>query len=203
MTLDELAKKHQTDKSSLAHGYCDIYERYFGHLRDAKVNVLEIGTQFNLSIKMWAEYFHQGEIFGVDIVPTLPLDNSHVHLFQGDASHSAFWNGFARGVTFDICIDDASHKEFDQMVAFHSLWPRVKPGGWYCIEDTWTWFDSFFNVPTVPHWLIPIISAINRGGKQYHGKPVTLDDPKFDEMEQTVEFAHFFPGLLIIKKRHL
>lgn len=42
--LDQLAIKHGTDKSSLHHDYCDIYERLFLHLKDENIVFIEAGV---------------------------------------------------------------------------------------------------------------------------------------------------------------
>ena len=35
----------------------------------------------------------------------------------------------------DIVIDDGSHRFLDQQATLHVLWPRVRPGGFYIVED--------------------------------------------------------------------
>lgn len=36
---------------------------------------------------------------------------------------------------FDIVIDDASHDPSKTDASYHMLWPYVKPGGLYVVED--------------------------------------------------------------------
>jgi SAM-dependent methyltransferase len=202
ITLDSIAERHKTDKCKLlGHGYCDIYERYFGHLRDEPVTILELGIQYGLSLKMWAEFFHRSEVYGVDTMSHFSTDNPHIHVFQGDASHALFWNGFARGVTFDIVIEDSDHRDSTQEVVFKSLWPRVKPGGYFVIEDTFTYWDTYFNHQLLPLFVREIIAAVNLTGKQYHGKPNPIADPQFTELEREVEYVHFYKGLMIVRKK--
>lgn len=38
----------------------------------------------------------------------------------------------------DLIVDDASHFLDETTRSFEILWPRLKPGGWYVIED-WSW----------------------------------------------------------------
>jgi predicted O-methyltransferase YrrM len=38
----------------------------------------------------------------------------------------------------DLVIDDASHLLAETRISFNMLFPRVRPGGWYVIED-WAW----------------------------------------------------------------
>jgi hypothetical protein len=202
MTLDDIAKKHQTDKSSLAHGYCDIYERYFGHLRDEKINLLEIGVQFGLSIQTWQEFFHNGEIYGVDLVENFRSDNPHVHLFQGDASHAAFWNGFARGVNFDIIVEDSNHLASTHQIVLQSLWPRLKPGGFLIFEDVFTHFDPhFYSEVDGVLWLGNIYGALNLNGQRYHGKPVPVKELALTTLERELDCVHLYFGLVILHKK--
>ena len=67
MTLCELAQQHGTDK--LRHGYTPLYDELFTPLRDRPVNVVELGVLRGASIRMWADYFTHGTIYGVDIRP--------------------------------------------------------------------------------------------------------------------------------------
>ena len=57
LTLDQIARKHGTDKCSTCHNYCRTYEQYFGPIRAWPVRLLEIGVQTGASIKTWLEYF--------------------------------------------------------------------------------------------------------------------------------------------------
>ena len=45
------------------------------------------------------------------------------------ARHSPRRNGF------DFIIDDGSHRSFDMLASFEALWPTIKPGGFYFLED--------------------------------------------------------------------
>ena len=54
-SLAELARKHGTDK--FEHGYCPHYEDRFGNLRDQPITLLEIGSWYGQSLRMWREYF--------------------------------------------------------------------------------------------------------------------------------------------------
>ena len=56
MTLDELAIKYKTDKSSLLHNYTEKYDRHFSHLREKDIKVLEIGIQDGFSLNYQIKY---------------------------------------------------------------------------------------------------------------------------------------------------
>lgn len=202
-TLDSICEKNSADKCAKWHGYASTYEKYFGHLRDEPIKLLEIGTQFGLGLKSFAEYFHRGEMYGVDISMDFKTDDAHIHLFQGDQSNRHFWAQFIPEVQFEIIIDDAGHHASAQKVCFEAMWPRVKPGFWYAIEDVFTWFDrNWCQDEDGGAWLGKhLIGALNGNGKEYHGKPAGDPMPPITDFERSIEYIHCFRGLVILKKR--
>ena len=76
MTIDELAIKHNTDKSSLDHQYTKHYQKYFDTYINNPKKILELGIYttgpVNLinsgaSLRTWTEYFKDTQIIGLDI----------------------------------------------------------------------------------------------------------------------------------------
>jgi len=53
---------------------------------------------------------------------------------QADEHTLATWVN-ATGGSFDAVIDDGSHKNLEIMRSFDALWPHVRPGGLYFMED--------------------------------------------------------------------
>ena len=152
-TLDEIAHREKnpelwTDKRShtpgyMCHNYLRIYEREFSKWRDAEITLLEIGVNKGASIKLWLEYFTNAHIYGVDINPFknevgIPADTERFRFFQGDARDQNLWDnmfGHKPHPLLEIIIDDGAHNSGAIIAAFRALWPRVVPGGLYCIED--------------------------------------------------------------------
>lgn len=201
MTLDELGLKYSCDKSSGWHSYCQHYQKYLSDLRDQPVTMLEQGVQFGSSMKMWADYFHNGEIYGIDIAQDFQTDNPHIHLFQLDQSDRAAWSHFMPGLTFDFICDDAGHYAKSQSVAFECLWPRLKPHGLYAIEDLWTLPDPLWKQQGPgSSFITQLVWWLNKSGKQYHGRPGGVSEP-LNAMESSIDFIHLYPGLVIIKKK--
>ena len=59
-----------------------------------------------------------------------------VHLtLETDASNREQLERVQVPEELDIIIDDGSHKFKDQEATLHTLWPRLKPGGFYIVED--------------------------------------------------------------------
>ena len=138
MTLDELAIKHGTDKSSKCHNYTAIYEQMFEPIRNESLKILEIGVLDGASLRMWLEYFPNAEIHGVDINldqmkgPVLNSERLIIHI--GNQSDKDFLDSI--GTDFDIVTDDGSHQVTDQIFSFKCLWPTTKMV--YIVEDVYT-----------------------------------------------------------------
>jgi len=151
MTLEQIAKKHKTTK--WPHGFMPIYEKYFAGRRYQPMRLLEIGVDKGDSMKMWCEYFPDGHITGVD--KHLIYESDDCELIEGDITLQDTQDKLIH--SYDIIIDDGSHIAEEQLKAFSDLWYRLKPGGYYVIEDLFTLFDPVWN-PTAVN-IINMVSA--------------------------------------------
>jgi predicted O-methyltransferase YrrM len=148
--LSELALKYGTDKvyrertdgmaNDSAHDYTPLYHELLKD-RDIK-KMLEIGIgekKYSApSLRMWAEYFPEAEVYGCDIDEgTFIADNPRVHCFRCDQSNRTSLRTVEAitGGNFDFIIDDGSHRIDHQRMTFEELFPLVKSGGIYVIED--------------------------------------------------------------------
>jgi tRNA G46 methylase TrmB len=136
--LSKLAQFYGTDKYE--HGYTEIYSRYFDSIRHKKLRILEIGIgggenikYGGNSLKMWAKYFPKSDILGIDLYDKSLLDYRRIKTYQGNQTDEEFLSQFTN---LDIIIDDGSHINSDVIRSFEILFPRLKVGGYYCIEDT-------------------------------------------------------------------
>ena len=138
-TLAEIITQRNliTDKNN-DHSYCDhFYEKAFTKYRDKPVQIVEIGIYFGHSLILWAEWFSQAKILGVDIEPKGNWEQDcaqypQIQLAFGDAynMHSLQYIPQA-----DIIIDDGSHQPDHQVWAVKHLSLKVNPGGIFVIED--------------------------------------------------------------------
>ena len=158
--LTSLANRYGTDKGTgrRGHHYTRIYSELFEPLRDRPVRMLEIGLMGMRqdgwddpklrdsgkahgldapSLKLWAHYFPSGEIFGLDFNDFTAVEIPRAHIFQADASSPAELAAVLDkvGGQLDIIIDDASHASDHQQITLGALFPALKPGGIYIIED--------------------------------------------------------------------
>jgi SAM-dependent methyltransferase len=139
-SLDALALHHKTDKSSAGHKYTPIYEPYVAALRLEPVTLLEIGVRRGASVRMWRDYFPNGRIFGVDIIPDAKVHaGDRLEILIGDQRDREFLARVKAATgRLDIIVDDGSHRYADQKATLTELWPHLKPGGIYILEDTHT-----------------------------------------------------------------
>jgi Methyltransferase domain len=142
VTLDQIALKYKTDKSSLGHNYTEVYAQYFNDLRYQPIRLLEIGFYHGSSAYTFEEYFPKASLYFIDIDPTV-FENFGQQLSnrsqcstvdQSDSNKLIAWAQNQKE-KFTIIIDDGSHKMADQINTFEALFPFVSSNGFYIIED--------------------------------------------------------------------
>jgi hypothetical protein len=127
-----------SDKASV-HGY----DKVFAHLLGGKTvdNFLEIGLFLNelqhTDLNAWASVFPSANIYGADKKESQLFNSGKIstHVIDQEvaASFDALKAAFA--VEFDVVLDDASHIYANTVTTFEALFPAVKAGGMYLIED--------------------------------------------------------------------
>lgn len=181
-SLDDIAIACETDRASIftrtygkPHDYARHYDRLFSPIRFDELKVLEIGVGGGEGIRMWLDYFANAkEIIGVDIVHDtnewdVPGKKGRYTFCQGDQGHDVFWKCFIAtyGIDWDIVIDDGGHASNQIITTFKHLWPVLKPGGFYAVEDLGVAYGGSMFVPDGwPNhfaWLFEKIHGLNQG----------------------------------------
>jgi hypothetical protein len=202
-TLSKIAKKYDTDKGIVHHNYTPIYNSYFESIRMKPIKVLEIGfggyeyfDRGGGSAKMWREYFPNANIITCDIYPKYPikgvsfynLSEVGIHLF--DISYNS-----------DIIIDDGSHINYEVINTFKEIFPNLKSGGIYVIEDVETsyWNEHGYGgnpdinaKGTTMDFFLKLTHQVNHQN---------LKEEFRNEFSGQIEFVHFYRNLIIIKKK--
>ncbi|RDA89907.1 hypothetical protein CP533_2511, partial [Ophiocordyceps camponoti-saundersi (nom. inval.)] len=149
--FEDVALKYGTDKVT-THKYQFMYEKYLPSIRGLPVKMLEIGLGCNMdygpgaSYFTWLEYFPFVELYFIEIdsgcVIKYRENITRAHVFVGDQSNVGFLELVAANATasglFDLIIDDGGHTMKQQITSLEHLWPKIKPGGFYFIEDLQT-----------------------------------------------------------------
>lgn len=140
--LDKFACKTQVDKGSWGHNYTEQYDHYFSKWREQPIRLLEIGFCHGISAVLWEAYFTNpdSQFYYIDVDTTgfkfMYRLSSRSHLEMVDQSNHQLNEYIQRvGGEFDIIIDDGSHHTQHQIYSFKTLFPYVKSGGIYVVED--------------------------------------------------------------------
>ncbi|RTM08644.1 MAG: glycosyltransferase [Hyphomicrobiales bacterium] len=126
-----------SDKWSI---YLEEYERIFSKYRNRPVRILEIGVQNGGSLEIWSRFFPLAElILGCDINQNcglLRFEDARIGVVVGDANlEETQRNIIEKSETFDIIIDDGSHRSSDIVRTFARYFPRLVDGGTFVVED--------------------------------------------------------------------
>jgi hypothetical protein len=145
--LAPIAAKYGSDKCSW-HSYGPTYDRLFEGKTVRRMLEIGIGCKAVMgeayedgaSLRMWAEYFPEAEIYGLDIRPEALVNEGRIHSFQCDQGRIGSLldaRSLVGGTGFDLIVDDGSHFPDHQVLSAQVLWPCVAPGGRYVIEDVY------------------------------------------------------------------
>jgi 23S rRNA U2552 (ribose-2'-O)-methylase RlmE/FtsJ len=156
--LVDIAREFLADKRPAT---LRLYERYFREFRETTDSILEIGVKHGGSIQAWEQYFPNARIIGMDINPE-PSDWPRRATFvQGDQGDRELLLSLAeRFGPFDAVIDDGSHRMDHQRLSFEVLWPHVKPGGLFVIEDIHTSYRDKYQVEGVQTSMAMLIDEL-------------------------------------------
>jgi hypothetical protein len=150
MTLKSLRDLFYEHQGKLIHKwdhYFEIYEKYFSQYRGQQINILEIGVSHGGSLQLWKKYFGPGvHIYAIDVNPECKkLQEENTTIFIGSQSDRAFLEEVMRQLPpLDIIIDDGGHTMDQQIVSLETLYPHLKEGGVYLVEDTHTSYWAEF-----------------------------------------------------------
>jgi len=182
--------------------YFDVYAAELAHLQGKDITFLEIGIFRGGSIPMWGGYFGKGsKLVFADIDPACrALADPGVFIEIGDQSDPVFLKQLAaKHGPFDVIIDDGGHKMDQQTISFENLWPAVKDGGQYLVEDTHTSYWPGFGGGYQEH--ASFIEYAKRLVDQMHSWYTDQDDIfPLSQMARELTYVHFFDSIVAMKK---
>ncbi len=136
----------------------------FHPYRDAPITFLEMGlfiggpehgksadrkTDDLPSIRMWLEFFPRAQVHGLDVSDFSWFRHDRFAFHRCDMDDRAnIAAARAKMPEFDIIIDDASHASHHQQNGFLELFPRLRSGGLYIIEDL-RWQPETYEKPGI------------------------------------------------------
>ncbi|WKD86887.1 Mycinamicin VI 2''-O-methyltransferase [Polaribacter huanghezhanensis] len=206
--LNKLGKIYGTDKIG-GHFYTPHYMTHLKKFRLKKINLLEIGVGGyknpligGQSLRMWKKYFPFGRIFSLDIYDKSSLQENRIKIFKGSQVDKDFLEGVSDYIgEINIIIDDGSHINEHVIESFNILFPKLKDGGVYIIEDTQTsyWEDfggdskDLKNPKTMMNYFKNLTDSLNNQEFIFPNYKQTYFDKKIISI-------HFYHNLIFIYK---
>ena len=171
--------RNGTDKGK----YADAYSVWFSRISPKRV--LEIGVFNGGGMRALKEFFPDAEIYGVEI-EEVQIPN----VFRGSQDDPDFLTGIneiAGG--FDLIIDDGSHLWAHQRITFETMFPLLRPGGMFVIEDLETsyWKAKDWSGDSVTPFTEDVKGLVDVVNKEVTNK-------------QQIAAVHLYPRLCIIEK---
>jgi hypothetical protein len=202
-----LARLCGTDKWG-RHWYAPHYQAHFAPLRKKRITLLEIGVggyedplRGGESLRLWKAYFPNARIFGIDVFDKRALEEPRIRTFQGSQEDPAF---LARVVAetgpLDIVIDDGSHVNAHVLASFEALFPHLREGGVYVLEDLqtsyWPKFGGSLDLMaphTVVNRLKRLVDGLNHAERIEPGLSPTF-------LDLNVRALHFYHNLAFVHR---
>lgn len=183
-SLIEIFNNHEDKPVTKWSHYLEIYERHLCKFVGKQIKILEIGVEYGGSLQLWKKYFGENcEIIGIDIDQKTKYEEDQIKVEIGSQSDIKFLNEINQKYgPFDIIIDDGSHMQIDILNSFYFLYPKLKNGGVYIVEDVHTaYFPGFGGGITSPLNFITIASRFTHDTNlEFMSEPYrsSLDDLK-------------------------
>jgi len=203
-TLDELGIHWKTDKSSAKHGYLSSYEEFLPVGRNEAFTFLEIGVFRGASALMWAEWFPQASVIGLDVKLPKRAVPKNLTLVVGDGTANATVAKLKKKFVAPLVVlDDGSHQWDQQRMSLAKFWSWLKPGGMYIIEDLHTSFapgysreDAFSFVDL----MLKLAQSLQLRGSEL-ARFEALEPPWFVDIAKDVRSVNFIAGAVLIRKK--
>jgi hypothetical protein len=173
----------------------DFLKAYKNHLTGRHVKrFLEIGVQFGGSLKIWRDYFPDAEIIGVDNDPRCENYIKNFPLFIGDQTDKKFMESLGE---FDVIVDDGGHKMSQQQDTFNIMFPNLKKGGLYVIEDLHTsYWEEFLDERPTTEFIKDMIDHLHE-----YATDTYRNTSKVQHINKHgVQSLHVYPGIVFIEK---
>ena len=206
--LTRLAQIHKTDKFG-DHNYTLHYQRHFKPYQYKKINLLEIGVGGyddpkigGNSLRMWKSYFPFSKIYSLDIYDKSFLQENRIKIFKGSQIDKELLINICKKVdSLDIIIDDGSHINEHVITTFEILFPKLKKGGIYVVEDTQTSYwknfggtsKEFNKNDTIYGYFKALIDGLN--SEEY-----LIENYKKTYYDKHITSMHFYHNLIFIYK---
>ena len=154
------------------------------------------------SLRMWRRYFPFGMIYGIDIYDKSHLQESRIRIYKADQKDEGALNDiFSTIGCVDIIIDDGSHLNEHVVQTFKILFPKLRDGGIYVVEDTQTsyWKDyggdseNLNNPNTTMNFFKKLTDSLNN-------KEFLIPNYNQTYFDKKIISIHFYHNLIFVYK---
>jgi SAM-dependent methyltransferase len=160
--LAELYNRHGSDKAS-PHSYHLLYGSILAE-PDSITALLEIGLGTNnvdvpshmgkngkpgASLRAFRDFLPKAQIYGADVDRRILFSEERIKTFYVDQTDPRSFGavGEAVGDDLDLIIDDGLHAPHANLATLSFALDRLKPGGWFVVED-------------IPQWALPVWQVV-------------------------------------------
>jgi hypothetical protein len=136
--MERVFYAHTDRVSHKWHDYLAVYDRHAARFRDKQVVFLEIGVCHGGSLQVWKEYLGpRSQIHGVDLLNVCrEAAEARVKVHTCDTGSQTALATVLKDIgPIDIVLDDGSHLGADQKRCFEQIFPQMRDGGVYLVED--------------------------------------------------------------------
>ena len=199
--------KRKNDKI-IAHGYAKIYENLFKPKKSEKLKILEIGSFYGNASAALFFYFKNSLIYSADINPDMyKYKGSRLKNFFADTSSrgSINENILKKNIEFDIVIEDASHMLKDQIISLFMIFPKIKKGGIFIVEEID--FPEKREDMRIDQFKPDLKTILKKVISKEDFKSDYIQDKEKDYFLKNVDSIEFFTGnineIAIVKKKNI
>ncbi len=206
--LTKMGFIYGTDKVG-DHHYAAHYMTHLRPYRNKPINLLEIGVggyqdpdRGGESLRMWKKYFRKAHIYSIDIFDKSELQEPRITIFKGSQVDAVFMEQVCDRIgDIDVIIDDGSHINRHVIETFKMLFPKLKDGGIYVVEDTQTsyWEDyggdsaDLRNPDTMMNFFKDLTDSLN-------SEEFLIDGYQKSYYDQHVVSMHFYHNMVFVHK---
>lgn len=207
-SFTELCQFHKTDKRRTDHNYVKFYEKFLYDLQPQ--SLLEIGLGPGASAKVWLDFFPETLVY---IMELFEDENSEkwnqfngnipgIILSKGSSTEIQSWNTIPENL--DLIIDDGSHFPNDQITTFYNGFSKLKPGGYWIIEDCHCSFEEKYGFDgsqsIIFTWLYNLINQ-QQYGAGFFGGNFDIYSKGLNWPANSIESYRTYKSLIVIEKK--
>jgi cephalosporin hydroxylase len=182
--------------------YFEVYHRHLARYRHKSITLVEFGVYQGGSLQMWRRYFgRRARIWGVDINPDCKqfIDDPGICVRIGDQEDRDFLRALITEIgPIDVVIDDGGHTMAQQLATFDVVYPAVRPGGVYLVEDVQSSYSEQYGGGLRKRGTF--MERAKRLTDQLNAWHAQDDRLRVTRFTRTTRSMHFYDGMVVFEK---